>query len=108
MDMDWENYSRMRKSNGERQRTNSYRTQSYIDGNTVYKTDALPKRREQGRTQRQVQRTPQRKPVRSRDQRKRFYFFECYDSSRAVLCISISFDTISGEPHQRRSCGFAV
>mgnify|MGYP000404777139 FL=1 len=64
MDMDWENYSRMRKSNGERQRTNSYRTQSYIDGNTVYKTDALPKRREREETQRQVQRTPQRKPVR--------------------------------------------
>ena len=57
MDMDWENYSRMRKSNGERQRTNSYRTQSYIDGNTVYKTDALPKRREREETQRQVQRT---------------------------------------------------
>ena len=50
MDMDWENYSRMRKSNGERQRTNSYRTQSYIDGNTVYKTDALPKRREREET----------------------------------------------------------
>ena len=64
MDMGWENYSRMRKSNGERQRTNSYRTQSYIDGNTVYKTDALPKRREREETQRQVQRTPQRKPVR--------------------------------------------
>ena len=105
MDMDWENYSRMRKSNGERQRTNSYRTQSYIDGNTVYKTDALPKRRN---TASGTKNTAEKTGAYGRDQRKRFCFFECYDSSRAVLCISISFDTISGEPHQRRSCGIAV
>lgn len=109
MDMDWENYSRMRKSNGERQRTNSYRTQSYIDGNTVYKTDALPKRREREETQRQVQRTPQRKPVRMAGiSAKGFAFLSVMTAVVLFFAISISFDTISGEPHQRRSCGIAV
>ena len=98
MDMDWENYSRMRKSNGERQRTNSYRTQSYIDGNTVYKTDALPKRREREETQRQVQRTPQRKPVRMAGiSAKGFAFLSVMTA--VVLFFAFQYLSISGDPH---------
>lgn len=63
MDIDWENYGRTQSSR-QRQQSAAYHSHSYIEGNTVRKADALPKRRERIEPRREPRRVPQRKPVR--------------------------------------------
>lgn len=63
MGIDWENYGRERYSRPARQ-SSAYRTQTYVDGNTVRKAEAMPKRNvpEYGAEPARRQR-PQRKPA---------------------------------------------
>ncbi|MCD7825098.1 MAG: septum formation initiator family protein [Clostridiaceae bacterium] len=65
MAIDWENYGRDRYARSGRQ-SSAYRTETYVDGNTVRKASALPKRREEEERKRKraPKRYPQRKPVR--------------------------------------------
>lgn len=63
MEIDWENYGRTRSSR-QRQQSAAYHSHSYIEGNTVRKAEALPRRRERIEPQREPRRVPQRKPVR--------------------------------------------
>lgn len=77
MAIDWENYGRDRYGNGRtqsaayqthshmqgRNMTSEGRTHSYVDGNTVRKTSALPKRREEIRPERRERPQPTRQPV---------------------------------------------
>ena len=80
MAIDWENYGRDRYGGGRAQsstyqvhsngrgnrygnRETAYQEHTYVDGNTVRKASALPRRREQGRPQRETKRYPVRQPV---------------------------------------------
>lgn len=62
MAIDWENYGRDRY--GTRTQSSAYQTNSYVEGNTVRKMSAVPKRREEVRPERVPKQYPQRKPVR--------------------------------------------
>lgn len=62
MAIDWENYGRDRY--GSRAQSSAYRTNSYVEGNTVRKMSAVPKRREEIRPEREPKQYPQRQPVR--------------------------------------------
>ena len=80
MAIDWENYGRDRYGSGRVQSSsyqahspaqgsrygngrNMYYEHTYVDGNTVRKVSALPKRREEERPQREPKRMPVRQPV---------------------------------------------
>ncbi len=61
MAIDWENYGRDRRERQEQ--FSAYRTNFYVEGNTVRKMSAVPKRREETTPKKQPGRYPQRKPV---------------------------------------------
>jgi len=67
MAIDWENYGRRRyprENTGEIQaRSSGNRTRSYVEGNTVRKTDALPKRRERIQERPEPRKYPERQPA---------------------------------------------
>lgn len=63
MAMDWENYGRERYARSQGQ-TESYHAHSYVEGNTVRKANAVPKRRERIQERPEPKRYPQKKPVR--------------------------------------------
>lgn len=74
MSIDWENYGRERYRRPVRQ-SSAYRTQTYVDGNTVRKAEAMPKRnmpdygaepvrRRQPGERQSPKHYPQRQPVR--------------------------------------------
>jgi len=77
MAIDWENYGRDRYGGGRAQSSTYqvhsrgkygngrpvYQEHTYVDGNTVRKASALPRRREQDRSRREPKRYPVRQPV---------------------------------------------
>ncbi|MDD7403012.1 MAG: hypothetical protein SO170_10825 [Butyribacter sp.] len=63
MAIDWENYGRDRYTR-ENTQSSAYRENSYVEGNTVRKMSAVPKRREEVEPKRAPKEYPQRKPVR--------------------------------------------
>lgn len=62
MAIDWENYGRDRQRR-ERSQSSGYQTHSYIEGNTVRKAEAVPKRRERIQERPEKRRYPERQPV---------------------------------------------
>ena len=60
MAIDWENYGRDRRVR-ENAQSSGYQRQSYVEGNTVRKAEALPKRRERVRPE--PKRRPERQPA---------------------------------------------
>lgn len=63
MAMDWENYGRERYTRPQEEKE-SYHSHSYVEGNTVRKANAVPKRRERIQEKPEPKRYPQKKPVR--------------------------------------------
>lgn len=63
MAIDWENYGRDRYE-GRKVQSATYQTHSYVEGNTVRKMSAVPKRREEIEPKKAPKQYPQRKPVR--------------------------------------------
>lgn len=67
MAIDWENYGRSRyhreNAGGKQAQSSQNRTHSYVEGNTVRKADALPKRRERTRERPEPRRYPERQPA---------------------------------------------
>lgn len=63
MAIDWENYGRDHYGREGRQ-SSGYQAHSYVEGNTVRKTNVVPKRREEIQERPAPKRYPQRKPVR--------------------------------------------
>lgn len=59
MAIDWENYGR---ENRQARKPSGYHTHSYVEGNTVRKASAVPKRRERVEPRRYPQRQPARIP----------------------------------------------
>ena len=97
MGIDWENYGRERYSRPQRQ-SSAYRTQTYVDGNTVRKVEAVPRmpdydtapvRRERPERKRAPKHYPQRQPVRMPGISGRgFLFLAAMLSMVMVTCFS--------------------
>lgn len=85
MAIDWENYGRDHYRRENRQ-SSGYHTHSYVEGNTVRKTNAVPKRREEIQERPAPKRYPQRKPVRMPGISARAFVFLTAMLSAVVFC----------------------
>lgn len=93
MAMDWENYGRERRAVSQRQSQRGY-SHSYVEGNTVRKTNTVPKRREEIQERPLPKRYPQKKPVRMPGISARAFVFLSSMLAAVMLC---SFSYLSAQ-----------
>lgn len=116
MAIDWENYGRDRYGSGRAQSSTyqvhsrgqygngspEHREYTYVDGNTVRKASALPRRREQQRPQREPKRYPVRQPVKMPGiSGKGFLFLTAMLS--AVMFMGFSYLSTQSEVRQMKN-----
>lgn len=119
MAIDWENYGRDRYGSGrtqsstyqtyshregssDRYRRTAYQEHTYVDGNTVRKASALPKRREENRPERQPKRYPTRQPVKMPGISGRGFLFLLVMLS-AVMLMGFSYLSTQSEVRQMKN-----
>lgn len=115
MAIDWENYGRDRYGSGRAQSStyqvhsrrqgngrNMYHEHTYVDGNTVRKASALPKRREEDRPEREPRRYPVRQPVKMPGISGKAFVFLLFMLS-AVIWMGFSYLTTQGEVRQMKN-----
>ena len=119
MAIDWENYGRDRYGGGRTQsstyrvhsrgqgnrygaRGTAYQEHTYVDGNTVRKASALPKRREQDRPRREPKRYPVRQPVKMPGISGKGFLFLTFMLS-AVVFMGFSYLSTQSEVRQMKN-----
>lgn len=95
MSMDWENYGRNRRAVSQQQRQEGY-SHSYVEGNTVRKASAAPRRREEIQERPLPKRYPQKKPVRMPGISARAFVFLTVMLTAVILC-SFSYLSVQND-----------
>lgn len=83
MAIDWENYGKERT---QARQSSGYHARSYVDGNTVRKESAVPKKRERVRPRPEPKRYPERKPARIAGISGRAFVFLTVMVSAVTVC----------------------